>query len=196
MEVQITEIPEVKVISPKRHRDDRGFLSEVYSKPTLADLGISDDFVQENHTHSAKAGTVRGLHYQVPPHPAAKLVRVVRGAAFDVAVDLRRGSPTYGDHVSVILSADNWNQLYIPRGFAHGFCTLDPDTDVTYRASALWQSELDRGILWADPRLAISWPVDLERAVLSSRDRELPSFAELSTPFSYGDDKLVRVTGR
>lgn len=196
MEVQISEIPELKVISPKRHRDDRGFLSEVYNKPNLTDLGISDDFVQENHTHSLKAGTIRGLHYQIPPHPAAKLVRVVRGAAFDVAVDLRRGSPTYGDHVAVILSADNWKQLYMPRGFAHGFCTLEPDTDVAYRASAIWQPELDRGVFWADPHLAISWPVDPEHAVLSSRDRELPLFAELNTPFSYGNDKLVRVTGQ
>ncbi len=132
MQIKDLGIPGVKVLIPKKHGDHRGFFSEVYNKRTLAAAGIDIDFVQDNHSLSAEKGTVRGLHFQVPPFAQDKLVRVVHGSVFDVAVDLRRGSPTYGKHVSVVLSAEEWNQILVPIGFAHGFMTLEPNTEVIY----------------------------------------------------------------
>ena len=160
-------IPEVRLIVPDRFRDERGFFSETYSRRALAEAGIADEFVQDNHSLSVPAGTVRGLHYQLPPFAQAKLVRVMRGAILDVAVDLRRGSPTFGRHVAATLSAAAWNQLFVPVGFAHGFCTLEPDTEVVYKVTAYYSREHDRGIRWDDPELGIDWPVDPAAAVLS-----------------------------
>ena len=183
MQVTATAIPEVKLITPVRHRDNRGFLSEVFNQRSLSEAGINDNFVQENHTYSSSAGTVRGLHYQAPPSPQAKLVRVLRGAIFDVAVDVRKTSETFGQHVAVELNTDNWSQLYIPEGFAHGFCTIEADTEIAYRASSYWAPDLDCGIAWDDPDLDIPWPVDPADAVLSDKDRGLPPLREISSHF-------------
>lgn len=179
MDVIETLIPDVKLIRMRRHIDERGFFSETYSTRSLAAAGISTEFVQDNHSLSASAGTVRGLHFQIPPHAQAKLVRVVRGAVLDVAVDLRIGSPTFGRHVAATLSAAEWNMLFIPEGFAHGFCTLQPDTEVVYKASRHYEPTHDRGIAWDDPALGIDWPVSPSRAVVSAKDRALPPFAAL-----------------
>ena len=173
-------LPAVRLIVPDRFGDDRGFFSESYSRRTLADAGIEDEFVQDNHSLSAQAGTVRGLHYQLPPFAQAKLVRVTRGAILDVAVDIRRGSPTFGQHVAATLSAAAWNQLYVPVGFAHGFCTLEPDTEVIYKVSAYYSRAHDRGIRWNDPELRLAWPVDAAAAILSAKDQIQPRLAEVA----------------
>ena len=183
MHVQQLAVPEVKVLTPRKHGDGRGFFSEVYSARTLAQFGIDTDFVQDNHSVSAHEATVRGLHFQTPPHAQVKLVRVVRGSAFDVAVDLRRSSPTYGRYVSAVLSAEAWNQVLVPAGFAHGFMTLEPDTEVVYKVSAYHAPDHDRGLLWNDPRLGIGWPFPENEAVLSDKDRRLPGFEGFVTPF-------------
>ncbi len=173
-------LPAVRLIVPDRFGDDRGFFSESYSRRTLADAGIEDEFVQDNHSLSAQVGTVRGLHYQLPPFAQAKLVRVTRGAILDVAVDIRRGSPTFGQHVAATLSAAAWNQLYVPVGFAHGFCTLEPDTEVIYKVSAYYSRAHDRGIRWNDPELRLAWPVDAAAAILSAKDQIQPRLAEVA----------------
>ena len=184
MRVEESNIPAVKVLTPNKHGDRRGFFSEVYNRQAFAQAGIDIDFVQDNHSSSAEKGTVRGLHFQTPPFAQDKLVRVVRGAVFDVAVDLRQGSPTYGRHVSVVLSAEAWNQLLVPIGFAHGFMTLEPDTEVIYKVSNYYAPEHDEGLLWNDPDLAIRWPLDTAMAVLSPKDGDLPRLAEIDSPFS------------
>ncbi len=179
MDVIDTLIADVKLIRMRRHADERGFFSETYSARSLAASGITCTFVQDNHSFSAAAGTVRGLHFQIPPHAQAKLVRVVRGAVLDVAVDCRVGSPTFGRHVAAMLSAEEWNMLFIPEGFAHGFCTLVAETEVVYKASRFYEPTHDRGIAWDDPHLAIDWPVAPGRAIVSAKDRSLPPFASL-----------------
>ena len=184
MRLEALSIPAVKVLTPVRHGDRRGFFSEAYSRRTLAAAGIDVEFVQDNHSLSTAAGTVRGLHFQAPPFAQEKLVRVVRGAAFAVAVDLRRGAATCGRHASVVLSARAGNQLLVPVGFAHGFMTLEPDTEVLYKVSSYYAPEHDRGIRWDDPDLAIPWPLEAGAAVLSPRDGDLPAFAALDSPFS------------
>lgn len=184
MEAIETLIPDVKLIRMRRHLDERGFFSETYSARSLAAAGITCTFVQDNHSYSAQAGTVRGLHFQIPPHAQAKLVRVVRGAVLDVAVDLRIGSPTFGRHVAATLSATEWNMLFIPEGFAHGFCTLTPDTEVIYKASRFYEPTHDRGIAWDDPVLGIDWPVAPGRAVVSEKDRHLPGFSSVMPWFA------------
>ena len=166
-----------------KHGDYRGYFSETYNRRTLAAAGIGINLVQDNHSLSAEKGTVRGLHYQTPPFAQDKLVRVVRGSVFDVAVDLRRDSPTYGQHVSVVLSDEAWNQLLIPIGFAHGFMTLEDDTEVIYKVSEYYAPEHDKGLRWNDPMLGIQWPISEDEAVLSDKDRGLPRFAEFATPF-------------
>ena len=176
MSVSITSlsIPEAMLLVPDRFGDERGFFSETYSRRDLAAGGIADEFVQDTQSRSPHVGTVRGLHYQLPPFAQAKLVRVVKGSIFDVAVDLRQGSPSFGAHVAVTLSAAAWNQLYVPVGFAHGFCTLEPDTEVIYKVTAYYSREHDRGIRWNDPELGIAWPVRDDTAVLSPKDLALP----------------------
>jgi len=183
VQVESLNIPAVKVLTPKRHGDRRGFFSEVYNKKTLSELGIDIDFVQDNHSLSAEKGTMRGLHFQTPPFAQDKLVRVVRGAVLDVAVDLRRNSPTYGEHVSVVLSADALNQVLVPTGFAHGFMTLEPDTEVVYKVSDYYAPEHDKGILWSDPALGIEWPEPETSVVLSEKDRRQPRLADMTSPF-------------
>jgi dTDP-4-dehydrorhamnose 3,5-epimerase len=186
MQITPLEIPDVKLVVPERLRDGRGFLSEVYNKAALASAGIDIEFVQDNHSVSTESGTVRGLHFQSPPFAQDKLVRVVRGAAFDVAVDLRRGSPTYGRYASAVLSAEAWNQIFLPKGFAHGFCTLEPETEVVYKISAYYAREYDNGVLWNDSDVGIRWPVAESEAILSDKDRRLPRLQELPEIFVYG----------
>ena len=183
MKVSLTEIADVKIVEPARHGDERGYFSETYNKRTFAAAGIALDFVQDNHSLSRPAGTIRGLHYQLAPFAQDKLVRVVRGAIFDVAVDLRRGSPSYGRHVAVTLGAGDARQLLVPIGFAHGFCTLEPDTEVIYKVTNFFSAPHDRGILWSDPALGIAWPVAAEDATLSAKDRQLPPLRDIEPPF-------------
>lgn len=177
------DIPGVMVVTPKRFADDRGYVSEVFVGGWAAELGLAGPFVQENESVSLKAGTVRGLHFQSPPHAQGKLVRCVRGSIFDVAVDLRQGSPTYGRHVARELSAANGEQLYVPEGFAHGFCTLEPDTMVIYKLSSPYKPGSEGGVLWNDPDLGVKWPVSDADAVLSDRDRQQPRLSELPRIF-------------
>jgi len=183
MQITPTEIPAVFEITPKKFGDHRGFFSEVFKRSALRDADIDIDFVQDNHSMSQPVGVVRGLHYQKPPYAQAKLIRVIRGAIFDVAVDIRRSSPTFGQHVSRILSAGNWNQLLIPAGFAHGFATLEPDTEVLYKVNAPYAPDHEAGILWNDPALGINWPVDDSTATLSDKDRTYPTLAEAELVF-------------
>ena len=185
IEVQDLPIPDVKLIRPKKFGDDRGFFSETYNLRAFGEAGIEYDFIQDNHSLSADEGTVRGLHFQIPPFAQTKLVRVVRGAILDVAVDIRRGSPTYGQAASAVISAKAWNQILVPRGFAHGLCTLEPHTEVLYKVDAFYSKECDKGLLWNDPELAIEWPVAPEKAILSDKDRVHPTLADLPEYFTY-----------
>jgi dTDP-4-dehydrorhamnose 3,5-epimerase len=183
MQIDRLSIPDVLIIRPKRFGDHRGFFSETWSRAAFAAAGLDLDFVQDNHSLSAEKGTVRGLHFQSPPKAQDKLVRVVRGAILDVAVDIRRGSPTYGRHVSAVISAAEWNQILVPKGFAHGFCTLEPDTEVVYKVTDGYAPEHDHGLAWDDPALAIDWPVSAGAAVLSDKDRRHPVLADLPAYF-------------
>ena len=183
MHVRGLPISEIKILTPKKYGDSRGFLSEVYNRKTLSEVGIEIDFVQDNHSFSKQEGTVRGLHFQTPPFAQDKLVRAVRGSVFDVAVDLRQNSATYGQHVSVVLSAEAWNQLLIPIGFAHGFMTLEPDTEVLYKVSNHYSPEHDKGLLWNDAALGIRWPLPADKALLSNKDLQHPTLSELTSPF-------------
>lgn len=185
MDVRETGLPGVFLVEPRCFRDNRGFFSETYSRRALAGHGIDTVFVQDNHSLSRPAGVVRGLHFQEPPFAQAKLVRVVRGAILDVVVDIRRGSPTFGQHVAVELSAENWQQLLVPEGFAHGFCTLQPDTEIIYKVSADYAPDHDRGIFWADGDLGIDWPVTPEAVTLSDKDAGLPRLKDIISPFAW-----------
>lgn len=183
MDITELAIPDVKLLRPKKFGDHRGFFSETWNRRTLAAAGMDLDFVQDNQSLSADVGTVRGLHFQTPPFAQDKLVRVVRGAIFDVAVDLRRDSPTFGQHVSAVVSAAEWNQILVPVGFAHGFCTLEPDTEVIYKVTNYYSPAHDCGMLWNDPALGIAWPVAADQAVLSDKDRKQPPLSALETLF-------------
>ena len=183
MEVEALAIPDVKLIRPKKFGDARGFFSEVYSKSALAGAGINMEFVQDNHSRSARKGTIRGLHFQTQPFGQDKLVRVTRGSILDVAVDLRRASPTYGQHVSAVISAANWTQILVPIGFAHGFCTLEDDTEVLYKVSNVYAPANDGGVIWNDPDIGIDWPLDGAEPVLSDKDAKLPRLRDLPALF-------------
>ena len=171
MEVRPTQIPDVKLLVLRKHGDTRGFFSETYNRRDFAALGIGLEFVQDNQALSGPAGTVRGLHYQLAPAAQSKLVRVTRGRIFDVAVDIRRGSPSFGKFASSELSAEEWNQLYIPAGFAHGYCTLTADTEVIYKVSDYYTPVHERAIRWNDPAIGIPWPIGEAAAIISDRDR-------------------------
>ena len=186
MKVERLAVPDVLLIEPRRFADARGFFSEVWSRRALTDAGLDVEFVQDNHSLSTEVGVVRGLHYQMPPAAQGKLVRVVRGAILDIAVDIREGSASYGQHVARVLSAENWQQLWVPRGFAHGFCTLEPDTEVLYKVDAYYDRAADAGIAWDDPALGIEWPVDPAEAVLSEKDSRAPRLADIPPPFPRG----------
>jgi dTDP-4-dehydrorhamnose 3,5-epimerase len=184
MTVQPLDIPEVKLLTPPRYQDPRGFFSETWSAKREAAAGIPGPFVQDNHSLSVPAGTVRGLHLQVAPNVQGKLVRCVRGAIWDVAVDVRHGSPSFGRHVAAVLSAENWCQLWVPGGFLHGFCTLEPDTEVFYKVTADYDRAAERGVVWNDPDLALPWPVAEDAAVLSDKDRVLPRWRDCPAWFA------------
>ena len=178
------EIEGLKLVTPKKFGDERGFFCETYNAATWAQAGVDYQFVQDNHSLSRQVGTVRGLHFQTAPFAQDKLVRVLRGRILDVAVDLRRSSPTFGRHVAVELSRQNWRQLLIPIGFAHGFVTLEPDTEILYKVTNFYSPKHDFGLAWDDPELGIDWPVAEERAVLSERDRQWPRLRDLAEVFA------------
>jgi dTDP-4-dehydrorhamnose 3,5-epimerase len=182
-DIEPTAIPEVKLITPRRFSDPRGAFAETYRRDALEAAGLFLDFPQENQSVSAQPGTVRGLHYQIEPFAQAKLVRVVRGRIYDVALDIRRGSPTFGRHVGAELSAENWRQMLVPTGFAHGFCTLEADTEVVYKVSAYYSREHERGVLWNDPDLGIAWPLGELTPLLSDKDKELPRLRQQAMLF-------------
>jgi dTDP-4-dehydrorhamnose 3,5-epimerase len=181
--VQTLQIPDVKIVTPKKFGDERGFFSETYSRQGLIEHAIDLTFVQDNQSLSAQVGTLRGLHFQLPPFAQDKLVRVTRGAIYDVAVDIRRQSPTFGQWVGAVISADEWNQILVPIGFAHGFCTIEPDTEVLYKVTAPYAPASERGIAWDDPDLAIDWPLQGGQPVLSGKDGENPTLANSSDLF-------------
>jgi dTDP-4-dehydrorhamnose 3,5-epimerase len=176
-------LPEVLVIAPRRFVDQRGYFVESYSAADFAELGIHCVFVQDNQSLSLAAGTVRGLHFQNPPKSQAKLVRVLRGRIFDVTVDIRHGSASYGRWCSATISADGGEQLFVPHGFAHGFCTLEPNTEVAYKVDNYYAPECDAGLLWNDPTLGIVWPIAAGKAVVSEKDARLPRFETFASPF-------------
>lgn len=165
-------------IVPRKIADERGFFSETYNAEALSAHGIDLTFVQDNHSCSDALGTLRGLHYQLPPRAQAKLVRVLRGRIFDVAVDIRKGSPSFAQWVGLELSAARWNQILVPAGFAHGFVTLEPETEVLYKVSAPYSFEHERAIRFDDPEIGIDWPVDLKHLRLSAKDRDAPLLAD------------------
>lgn len=178
---------ELLLIVPKRHGDTRGFFAETYSRRVYKEYGILDDFVQDNHSISQEVETIRGLHFQVPPNAQAKLVRCGRGAIFDVAVDIRLGSPTYGKWQGYTLTAENGHQLYIPVGFAHGFVTLEPDSEIVYKCSDYYTPKLERSISWNDPEIKIEWPI-FSNPILSEKDVVAPMFKDTENPFIYGEN--------
>ncbi|MEO1701400.1 MAG: dTDP-4-dehydrorhamnose 3,5-epimerase [Pseudomonadota bacterium] len=182
-----TQLPGVYEIVPKRFEDERGFFSETFNPRALAEHGISIDVVQDNHSLSRAVGVLRGLHYQLPPFAQDKLVRVTRGRVFDVAVDIRKGSPHFGQWVGVELSADKWNQLLVPAGFAHGFVTLEPDSEMIYKVSAFYSREHDRAIRFDDPTIGVDWQIDVSTVVISEKDLSAPLLADADNTFQYGN---------
>jgi dTDP-4-dehydrorhamnose 3,5-epimerase len=178
-----TGLPGLALLEPRVFEDERGFFMESYNQAVFDSLGIGARFVQDNHAYSARAGVLRGLHFQRPPFAQAKLVWVVRGAVFDVAVDLRGGSPTYGRHYGVELNAKNKLRLFIPKGFAHGYLTLTPDVEFLYKVDAPYDAASDGGLIWNDPDLAVAWPA--AEPQLSPKDTRLPRFCDFTTPFAF-----------
>ena len=170
-----------------RNNDNRGYFAETYSHRKYLELGIDVEFVQDNHSFSREVGTLRGLHFQSPPHAQAKLVRCGRGAIFDVAVDIRRGSPTYGQWEGYELTAKNGDQLYIPVGFAHGFVTLEPDSEIVYKCSDYYAPETEGAVLWNDSDIGINWPTETDPS-LSDKDAVAPLFSDLENPFIFGEN--------
>lgn len=178
-------IPDVILVQPKRFGDHRGFFSETFHAARYDEAGIHGPFVQDNHSLSREQGVLRGLHFQIAPSPQGKLVRCTRGRILDVAVDIRDGSPTYGQHVRAELTAENGHQLWVPVGFAHGFVTLEPDTEVQYKVTGYYDPDADRGLAWNDPALAIDWGLGTREPVLSDKDRNHPTLAELPSYFTH-----------
>lgn len=181
--IEKLDIEGVLLITPKKIADERGFFSETYNKQLLAQAGIKKEFVQDNHSLSLKKSVIRGLHFQTPPHAQDKLVRVIRGSILDVAVDIRKGSATYGQHVTAELSAENWKQLWVPVGFAHAFCTLEPNTEVLYKVTDYYAPECDKGLAFDDPELGIDWPHTVMPPILSEKDKAHPKLSELPAYF-------------
>jgi dTDP-4-dehydrorhamnose 3,5-epimerase len=183
LSIRALALPEVKLVSAGRVSDRRGHFAETYVRRDFAAAGIPQAFVQDNQSLSHAPGTVRGLHFQLRPFAQAKLVRVLHGSIFDACVDLRRSSPRYGRHVAVELAADSGDQLFVPAGFAHGFCTLEPETAVLYKVDAVYSAEHERGVDWSDPALAIPWPVAKGKAIVSEKDSALPLLQDLPVYF-------------
>ncbi|SFE71980.1 dTDP-4-dehydrorhamnose 3,5-epimerase [Roseivivax sediminis] len=184
MKIEETPIPGLLVLEPKRFGDARGFFSESWNQATLEAAGITYDFVQDNHSMSATVGTLRGLHMQTPPHAQTKLVRCGRGRLFDVAVDIRKGSPTYGKWFGVELSFGNGKQLMIPTGFLHGFITREVDTEICYKCTDTYAPDCDRSVRFDDPEIGIDWGLETN-PVLSSKDEAAPLLAEINNPFTF-----------
>ena len=182
MNIIPTAIEGLVIIEPKVWKDDRGYFYESYNKKTFAEAGITADFVQDNQSFSQK-GTLRGLHGQADPHAQGKLVRVIQGRVIDVAVDIRKGSATYGQHVSVELSADNFRSFWVPPGFLHGFVTLEDNTIFTYKVTNLYNKESEIGVVWNDSDLNIDWGIKPEEAILSEKDKVLVNFKDFVSPF-------------
>jgi dTDP-4-dehydrorhamnose 3,5-epimerase len=183
LNVERLAIPDLLLVTPNRFSDPRGFFSETWHQARFAAAGISGPFVQDNHAVSNTKGVLRGLHCQIGENAQGKLLRVVRGAIWDVAVDIRRGSPTYGQSVGVELSADNWHQLWIPIGFLHGYCTLTKDAEVIYKVTAPWDRENERGVIWNDPDLDVKWPIAGIDVILSEKDQTLPRLRDCEAWF-------------
>lgn len=184
MEIEETGLPGVLLLIPRRFGDDRGFFAETWSHARMQQAGLDIDFVQDNHSFSKSTGTIRGLHFQAPPQAQAKLVRCGRGALLDVAVDIRRGSPSYGQWTGALLSENNGRQLLVPAGFAHGFATLVPNTEIVYKCSAPYAPETEGAVRWDDPDIGIKWGVGGD-PILSEKDAAAPRLADLDSPFRY-----------
>jgi dTDP-4-dehydrorhamnose 3,5-epimerase len=191
MTIREFDIPGLKLITPKRFGDSRGYFQEAWSERAFCENVENAMFVQDNQSLSANKGTLRGLHFQKPPFAQGKLVRVLRGSILDVAVDIRKGSPTYGRHLSIRLDSENGAQIWVPPGFLHGFCTLEDNTEIFYKVTAYYSAAHDAGVLWNDPDLGVDWPVDAESAILSDKDKKLPLLRELPEIFThYGQKKI------
>jgi dTDP-4-dehydrorhamnose 3,5-epimerase len=186
MKVDRQKIADVLLLTPAKHGDARGFFSEAFRVDKFAEHGVDPTFVQDNHAFSASKGVLRGLHFQVPPHAQGKLVRCTRGTILDVCVDIRVGSPTYGRHVAVELSAANWHQLWVPPGFAHGYVTLQHDCEVIYKVTDYYAPECDRGIAWDDSALGIDWRIPADAVILSEKDKNHPRLADAPPAFQFG----------
>jgi len=185
MQIIDTDIPGVKIVDPIRHGDERGWLSELWNCDALTEPGIPASFDQDNLTYSADTGVVRALHFQVPPYEQGKLIVCLAGAIYDVALDIRVGSPTFGKHVSITLRSDQSRQLWVPPGFAHGYCTTEPNTLVFYKMTAPYRADAAGGVSWHDPALGISWPIAAGDAIANARDNSWPILADLESPFRF-----------
>lgn len=181
--IQRFDLPDIWAYTPRRFVDDRGWFSETFNGEALAEALKGITFVQDNQSCSRARGTLRGMHFQIPPKAQDKLVRVLRGAVLDVAVDLRKASPSYGKWASAVLSAENGKQMFVPKGFAHGFLTLEPDTEVFYKVSAFYSREHERGLAWDDAAIGIDWSIEAESVIMAERDRALPRLADLPAFF-------------
>jgi dTDP-4-dehydrorhamnose 3,5-epimerase len=185
MHIERFSIEDLFAIVPVKRVDERGFFSETYRSEALRSQGVTADFVQENHVYSAARGVLRGLHFQTPPRAQGKLVRCIRGAILDVAVDIRAQSPTYGSHVALELSAENWRQLWLPPGFAHGYVTLEPDCEVIYKVTDYWAPDCERGLAWNDPSLDIDWRFSPADIIMADKDRRNPRLSDIDPVFNY-----------
>ncbi len=183
MKVEPLAIPDVKLITPPRFQDPRGFFSETWNQARFADAGIPGPFIQDNHAVSTAAGVLRGLHCQIGPNAQGKLVRCVKGAIYDVAVDARKGSPTFGKWVGAEISAENWTQIWVPVGFLHGYCTLTAETEVIYKVTGAYDKAAERGVIFSDPDIGIAWPVAADQVILSEKDKVLPRFNDCPVLF-------------
>lgn len=183
MKVDALGIADVKLISPPRFTDPRGFFSETWNQGRFADAGIVGPFIQDNHAVSTEAGVLRGLHCQIGPNAQGKLVRCVKGSIYDVAVDARHGSPSFGRYVGVEISAENWTQIWVPVGFLHAYCTLTTETEVIYKVTGAYDKAAERGVIWNDPDIGIAWPVAADRVILSDKDKALPRLRDLPALF-------------
>lgn len=183
MNVEDLAIAGVKLISPPRFRDPRGFFSETWNQARFADAGIAGPFIQDNHAVSNGIGVLRGLHCQIGPNAQGKLVRCVKGAIYDVAVDARTGSPTFGKFVGATISAENWTQIWVPAGFLHAYCTLTEETEVIYKVTGAYDKAAERGVIWNDPDIGIDWPIAAEQVILSEKDKVLPRLKDLPPLF-------------
>jgi dTDP-4-dehydrorhamnose 3,5-epimerase len=185
MKIDKTKLDGVLIVTPNIIKDERGYFAETFRQDVFDNSSANVSFVQDNQALSVKANVVRGLHFQRPPFAQAKLIRVLRGRILDIAFDMRKGSPTFGRHLAIELSAKNMKQLFIPEGFAHGYLTLEPGVEIAYKVSAMYSPAHDHGIFWADPSLELPWPVNIDQAILSAKDEKLPLFNEVESPFVY-----------